>query len=110
MNKFDAIFIKNTIKNKRKDRYTLATVKKWMASQTQNEYEINEAIDSLLVRNVFEIIERTTPLIKINRVAYEDLVKEYSEISKENLISSSKELQSCFESLIRSSRSKQGLA
>lgn len=81
-----------------------------MASQTQNEYEINEAIDSLLVRNVFEIIERTTPLIKINRVAYEDLVKEYSEISKENLISSSKELQSCFESLIRSSRSKQGLA
>ena len=110
MNKFDAIFIKNTIKNKRKDRYTLATVKKWMASQTQNEYEINEAIDSLLVRNVFEIIERTTPLIKINRVAYEDLVKEYSEISKENLISSSKELQSCFESLIRSSRSKQELA
>lgn len=110
MNKFDAIFIKNTIKNKRKDRYTLATVKKWMASQTQNEYEINEAIDSLLVRNVFEIIERTTPLIKINRVAYEDLVKEYSEISKENLISSSRELQSCFESLIRSSRSKQGLA
>lgn len=110
MNKFDAFFIKNTIKNKRKDRYTLATVKKWMASQTQNEYEINEAIDSLLVRNVFEIIERTTPLIKINRVAYEDLVKEYSEISKENLISSSKELQSCFESLIRSSRSKQGLA
>lgn len=110
MNKFDIIFIKNTIKNKRKDRYTLATVKKWMASQTQNEYEINEAIDSLLVRNVFEIIERTTPLIKINRVAYEDLVKEYSEISKENLISSSKELQSCFESLIRSSRSKQGLA
>lgn len=110
MNKFDAIFIKNTIKNKRKDRYALATVKKWMASQTQNEYEINEAIDSLLVRNVFEIIERTTPLIKINRVAYEDLVKEYSEISKENLISSSKELQSCFESLIRSSRSKQGLA
>jgi hypothetical protein len=110
MNKFDTIFIKNTIKNKRKDRYTLATVKKWMASQTQNEYEINEAIDSLLVRNVFEIIERTTPLIKINRVAYEDLVKEYSEISKENLISSSKELQSCFESLIRSSRSKQGLA
>lgn len=110
MNKFDAIFIKNTIKNKRKDRYTLATVKKWMASQTQNEYEINEAIDSLLVRNVFEIIERTTPLIKINRVGYEDLVKEYSEISKENLISSSKELQSCFESLIRSSRSKQGLA
>lgn len=110
MNKFDAIFIKNTIKNKRKDRYTLATVKKWMASQTQNEYEINEAIDSLLVRNVFEIIERTTPLIKINRVAYEDLVKEYSEISKENLISSSKELQSCFESLIRSSRSKQRLA
>lgn len=110
MNKFDAIFIKNTIKNKRKDRYTLATVKKWIASQTQNEYEINEAIDSLLVRNVFEIIERTTPLIKINRVAYEDLVKEYSEISKENLISSSKELQSCFESLIRSSRSKQGLA
>ena len=110
MNKFDVIFIKNTIKNKRKDRYTLATVKKWMASQTQNEYEINEAIDSLLVRNVFEIIERTTPLIKINRVAYEDLVKEYSEISKENLISSSKELQSCFESLIRSSRSKQGLA
>lgn len=81
-----------------------------MASQTQNEYEINEAIDSLLVRNVFEIIERTTPFIKINRVAYEDLVKEYSEISKENLISSSKELQSCFESLIRSSRSKQGLA
>lgn len=110
MNKFDTIFIKNTIKNKRKDRYTLATVKKWMASQTQNEYEINEAIDRLLVRNVFEIIERTTPLIKINRVAYEDLVKEYSEISKENLISSSKELQSCFESLIRSSRSKQGLA
>lgn len=110
MNKFDAIFIKNTIKNKRKDRYTLATVKKWMASQTQNEYEINEAIDSLLVRNVFEIIERTTPLIRINRVAYEDLVKEYSEISKENLIPSSKELQSCFESLIRSSRSKQGLA
>lgn len=110
MNKFDAIFIKNTIKNKRKDRYTLATVKKWMASQTQNEYEINEAIDSLLVRNVFEIIERTTPFIKINRVSYEDLVKEYSEISKENLISSSKELQSCFESLIRSSRSKQGLA
>lgn len=110
MNKFDAIFIKNTIKNKRKDRYTLATVKKWMASQTQNEYEINEAIDSLLVRNVFEIIERTTPLIRINRVAYEDLVKEYSEISKENLISSSRELQSCFESLIRSSRSKQGLA
>ncbi len=110
MNKFDIIFIKNTIKNKRKDRYTLATVKKWMASQTQNEYEINEAIDSLLVRNVFEIIERTTPLIKINRVAYEDLVKEYSEISKENLISSSKELQSCFESLIRSSRSKQELA
>lgn len=110
MNKFDTIFIKNTIKNKRKDRYTLATVKKWMASQTQNEYEINEAIDSLLIRNVFEIIERTTPLIKINRVAYEDLVKEYSEISKENLISSSKELQSCFESLIRSSRSKQGLA
>ena len=110
MNKFDTIFIKNTIKNKRKDRYTLATVKKWMASQTQNEYEINEAIDSLLVRNVFEIIERTTPLIKINRVAYEDLVKEYSEISKENLISSSKELQSCFESLIRSSRSKQELA
>lgn len=110
MNKFDTIFIKNTIKNKRKDRYVLATVKKWMASQTQNEYEINEAIDSLLVRNVFEIIERTTPLIKINRVAYEDLVKEYSEISKENLISSSKELQSCFESLIRSSRSKQGLA
>lgn len=110
MNKFDTIFIKNTIKNKRKDRYTLATVKKWMASQTQNEYEINEAIDSLLVRNVFEIIERTTPFIKINRVAYEDLVKEYSEISKENLISSSKELQSCFESLIRSSRSKQGLA
>ena len=110
MNKFDTIFIKNTIKNKGKDRYTLATVKKWMASQTQNEYEINEAIDSLLVRNVFEIIERTTPLIKINRVAYEDLVKEYSEISKENLISSSKELQSCFESLIRSSRSKQGLA
>lgn len=110
MNKFDVIFIKNTIKNKRKDRYTLATVKKWMASQTQNEYEINEAIDSLLVRNVFEIIERTTPFIKINRVAYEDLVKEYSEISKENLISSSKELQSCFESLIRSSRSKQGLA
>lgn len=110
MNKFDAIFIKNTIKNKRKDRYTLATVKKWMASQTQNEYEINEAIDSLLVRNVFEIIERTTPLIKINRVGYDDLVKEYSEISKENLISSSKELQSCFESLIRSSRSKQGLA
>lgn len=110
MNKFDIIFIKNTIKNKRKDRYTLATVKKWMASQTQNEYEINEAIDSLLIRNVFEIIERTTPLIKINRVAYEDLVKEYSEISKENLISSSKELQSCFESLIRSSRSKQGLA
>lgn len=110
MNKFDIIFIKKTIKNKRKDRYTLATVKKWMASQTQNEYEINEAIDSLLVRNVFEIIERTTPLIKINRVAYEDLVKEYSEISKENLISSSKELQSCFESLIRSSRSKQGLA
>lgn len=110
MNKFDTIFIKNTIKNKRKDHYTLATVKKWMASQTQNEYEINEAIDSLLVRNVFEIIERTTPLIKINRVAYEDLVKEYSEISKENLISSSKELQSCFESLIRSSRSKQGLA
>lgn len=110
MNKFDAIFIKNTIKNKRKDRYTLATVKKWIASQTQNEYEINEAIDSLLVRNVFEIIERTTPLIKINRVGYEDLVKEYSEISKENLISSSKELQSCFESLIRSSRSKQGLA
>jgi hypothetical protein len=110
MNKFDTIFIKNTIKNKRKDRYALATVKKWMASQTQNEYEINEAIDSLLVRNVFEIIERTTPLIKINRVAYEDLVKEYSEISKENLISSSKELQSCFESLIRSSRSKQGLA
>lgn len=110
MNKFDAIFIKNTIKNKRKDRYTLATVKKWMASQTQNEYEINEAIDSLLVRNVFEIIERTTPFIKINRVGYEDLVKEYSEISKENLISSSKELQSCFESLIRSSRSKQGLA
>lgn len=110
MNKFDTIFIKNTIKNKRKDRYTLATVKKWMASQTQNEYEINEAIDSLLVRNVFEIIERTTPLIKINRVGYEDLVKEYSEISKENLISSSKELQSCFESLIRSSRSKQGLA
>lgn len=81
-----------------------------MASQTQNEYEINEAIDSLLIRNVFEIIERTIPLIKINRVAYEDLVKEYSEISKENLISSSKELQSCFESLIRSSRSKQGLA
>ena len=110
MNKFDTIFIKNTIKNKRKDRYTLATVKKWMASHTQNEYEINEAIDSLLVRNVFEIIERTTPFIKINRVAYEDLVKEYSEISKENLISSSKELQSCFESLIRSSRSKQGLA
>ena len=110
MNKFDTIFIINTIKNKRKDRYTLATVKKWMASQTQNEYEINEAIDSLLVRNVFEIIERTTPFIKINRVAYEDLVKEYSEISKENLISSSKELQSCFESLIRSSRSKQGLA
>jgi hypothetical protein len=110
MNKFDIIFIKNTIKNKRKDRYTLATVKKWMASQTQNEYEINEAIDSLLIRNVFEIIERTTPLIKINRVAYEDLVKEYSEISKENLISSSKELQSCFESLIRSSRSKQELA
>lgn len=110
MNKFDTIFIKNTIKNKRKDRYTLATVKKWMASQTQNEYEINEAIDSLLIRNVFEIIERTTPLIKINRVAYEDLVKEYSEISKENLISSSKELQSCFESLIRSSRSKQELA
>ena len=110
MNKFDTIFIKNTIKNKRKDRYALATVKKWMASQTQNEYEINEAIDSLLVRNVFEIIEKTTPLIKINRVAYEDLVKEYSEISKENLISSSKELQSCFESLIRSSRSKQGLA
>ena len=110
MNKFDTIFIKNTIKNKRKDRYALVTVKKWMASQTQNEYEINEAIDSLLVRNVFEIIERTTPLIKINRVAYEDLVKEYSEISKENLISSSKELQSCFESLIRSSRSKQGLA
>ena len=110
MNKFDTIFIKNTIKNKRKDRYTLATVKKWMASRTQNEYEINEAIDSLLVRNVFEIIERTTPLIKINRVAYEDLVKEYSEISKENLISSSKELQSCFESLIRSSRSKQELA
>lgn len=110
MNKFDTIFIKNTIKNKRKDRYTLATVKKWMASQTQNEYEINEAIDSLLVRNVFEIIERTTPFIKINRVGYEDLVKEYSEISKENLISSSKELQSCFESLIRSSRSKQGLA
>lgn len=110
MNKFDAIFIKNTIKNKRKDRYTLATVKKWMASQTQNEYEINEAIDSLLVRNVFEIIERTTPLIKINRVGYEDLVKEYSEVSKENLISSSKELQACFESLIRSSRSKQGLA
>lgn len=110
MNKFDTFFIKNTIKNKRKDRYTLATVKKWMASQTQNEYEINEAIDSLLVRNVFEIIERTTPLIKINRVGYEDLVKEYSEISKENLISSSKELQSCFESLIRSSRSKQGLA
>lgn len=110
MNKFDIIFIKNTIKNKRKDRYTLATVKKWMASQTQNEYEINEAIDSLLIRNVFEIIERTIPLIKINRVAYEDLVKEYSEISKENLISSSKELQSCFESLIRSSRSKQGLA
>lgn len=110
MNKFDTIFIKNTIKNKRKDRYALATVKKWMASQTQNEYEINEAIDSLLVRNVFEIIERTTPLIKINRVAYEDLVKEYSEISKENLISSSKELQSCFESLIRSSRLKQGLA
>lgn len=110
MNKFDTIFIKNTIKNRRKDRYTLATVKKWMASQTQNEYEINEAIDSLLIRNVFEIIERTTPLIKINRVAYEDLVKEYSEISKENLISSSKELQSCFESLIRSSRSKQGLA
>lgn len=110
MNKFDTIFIKNTIKNKRKDRYALATVKKWMASQTQNEYEINEAIDSLLVQNVFEIIERTTPLIKINRVAYEDLVKEYSEISKENLISSSKELQSCFESLIRSSRSKQGLA
>lgn len=110
MNKFDIIFIKNTIKNKRKDRYTLATVKKWMASQTQNEYEINEAIDSLLVRNVFEIIERTTPLIKINRVAYEDLVKEYSEISKENLISSSKELQSCFESLIRSSRLKQELA
>ena len=110
MNKFDTIFIKNTIKNKRKDRYALATVKKWMASQTQNEYEINEAIDSLLVRNVFEIIERTTPLIKINRVAYEDLVKEYSEISKENLISSSKELQSCFESLIRSSRSKQELA
>lgn len=110
MNKFDTIFIKNTIKNKRKDRYTLATVKKWMASQTQNKYEINEAIDSLLVRNVFEIIERTTPFIKINRVAYEDLVKEYSEISKENLISSSKELQSCFESLIRSSRSKQGLA
>lgn len=110
MNKFDTIFIKNTIKNKRKDRYALATVKKWMASQTQNEYEINEAIDSLLVRNVFEIIERTTPLIKINRVAYEDLVKEYSEISKENLISSSKELQSCFESLIRSSRLKQELA
>lgn len=110
MNKFDIIFIKNTIKNKRKDRYTLATVKKWMASQTQNEYEINEAIDSLLIRNVFEIIERTTPLIKINRVAYEDLVKEYSKISKENLISSSKELQSCFESLIRSSRSKQELA
>lgn len=110
MNKFDIIFIKNTINNKRKDRYTLATVKKWMASQTQNEYEINEAIDSLLIRNVFEIIERTTPLIKINRVAYEDLVKEYSEISKENLISSSKELQSCFESLIRSSRSKQELA
>lgn len=110
MNKFDTIFIKNTIKNKRKDRYALATVKKWMASQTQNEYEINEAIDSLLIRNVFEIIERTTPLIKINRVAYEDLVKEYSEISKENLISSSKELQSCFESLIRSSRLKQGLA
>lgn len=37
MNKFDAIFIKNTIKNKRKDRYTLATVKNgWLPKLKTN--------------------------------------------------------------------------